>query len=402
MTTNHEHPHGRHPHPKGRHHHHEHNDTVGHPHPEGPSGHHHPYEVTTPPPSPPPTTPPPTPPPPPPDGGGVDLPSTYTRISSGANIATALANGREGENFLVEGTYRLGAQIRPKRGQHLFAMDLGAATITAGSFGGTGVALAQARLTNLRIGGGLQSAFQLGNFGELVHCEIFECRENGGGSNQNLGGLIDRCEIHHCGESGGVGHNSGGVKLTATGNRGTGPGVKVKRSSFHDNTGNGLWWDVDAGSCLNDGQPAGDTEMGENPNMGDNFDGNFAAWYDRADVVEDCKIYNNTRRGVFWEVSRGPWICRRNECYRNNSVDEGNAAGIGVSAAKNALIEDNYSHDNNNWDISVGQITREGDRPWEPGYYIVRKVVVRNNRVGSLNKIRDKSLAGVTWENNHT
>jgi hypothetical protein len=237
--------------------------------------------------------------------------------------------------------------------------------------------------------------------GSLIGCEIYQCQENGIGTNRDRGLVVDGCEVHHCGSDAFQGHNSGGMKFTASGDRGLGAGAVVRRTKSYSNKGNGIWYDVDAGNCLNDGWPPGEKDMGEDAGMGDDFDGNFYGW-DGAVVIEDCEVWDNDARGIFWEVSRGPIIIRRNKAHHNNTDRMGNAAGIGVSAAKNALIEDNEVWDNNgNKDIWVGQIERPGDRPWEPGWYKVRDVIVRRNAVTDLNRIADNVDAGVSYDGNY-
>jgi hypothetical protein len=356
-------------------------------------------------------------------GGGFTLPTTFVTINSGTNIQNVIDANPNGTNYKLVGTFSLTEQIQPSAGDHLFCDPAGAALLQPGSFSGTGVSCSanNVTLTNIRIGNGLNSGVQMGDNTVLQAVEIFECDENGVGSNQTIGGVIDTCEIHHCGSEGGLGHNSGGVKLTATGDRGTGAAAIVRDCHIHNNIGNGIWWDVDAGNCLNyntftaptgDLWPAGEKDMhigveGQasfetDPDMPDTFDDDpdFDTWTPQCDLVENNLVEDNTRRGIFWEVSRGPVIIRGNRCYRNNLDDEGNGAGIGVSAAKNCLIEDNDCRNNTNWDISIGQITRDPPRPWYPGYYIVKEVHILNNRVGSLAKIRGEDLPGVTSSGN--
>jgi hypothetical protein len=359
--------------------------------------------------------------------GGAELPEPDVIITAGQNIQNIIDQNPNGTIYKLVGTFNLSGQVKPSANDWLFC-DPGGALLQAGAFSGTGVSCSAAnvKLTNLRIGNGLNSGVQLGNNTIIEGGEIFECFENGAGSNQTLGGIIDGVEIHHNGNNGAQGHNSGGVKVTATGIRGTGAGFIVRNCHIHHNVGNGFWWDVDAGTCLNyntftgdpdDLWPAGEKDMhigveGQgsfetDPDMPDTFDDDpdFDTWTPQPDLVEDCLIEDNESRGIFWEVSRGPCIIRRNQVYRNNTDGLGNGAGIGVSAAKNCLIEDNDSRNNTNWDISIGQITRDPPRPWYPGYYVVKRVIVRNNQVGSLSKIRglpgfEDPLPGVSGSGN--
>jgi hypothetical protein len=355
-----------------------------------------------------------------------ELPEPDVTITAPANIQTHIDANPNGTIYKLVGTFSLTVQITPSAGDHLFSEPDGA-LLQPGSYSGTGVSCAAANvtLTNLRIGNGLNSGVQLGDNTTLTGCEIFDCVENGIGSNQTVGGIVDGCEIHGNGNTGAQGHNSGGVKLTATGDRGTGAGTIVRNCHIYDNIGNGLWWDVDAGTCLNyntfdppnlwaagekdmhigvEGQESFETD----PDMPDTFDDDpdFDTWTPQCDLIEDCLIEDNTSRGIFWEVSRGPVIIRRNSVFRNNIGALGNGAGIGVSAAKNCLIYDNVSEGNTNWDISVGQITRNPPRPWYPGYYVVKEVHILDNTVGSLDKIRgtgsNDPLPGVTASGNHT
>jgi hypothetical protein len=243
-----------------------------------------------------------------------------------------------------------------------------------------------------RVGTGINLGVHCEN-STVRNCEIYNCRTNGIWFSRMEGGVCEDTEIHHCGNTQEQGHISGGCKVTASGARGSGRGMTFRRVFAHHNIGQGIWIDTDGGTVKNDGWPTDDTFNGCDQDVGDNFPisaanftANFNAFTPRGDLFEDCTVSDNTSRGIFYEVSRGPCIIRHCRAFRNNIDGDANKAGIGVSASKNVLVEDNYVTDNGlNNGIRVGQVEREPceGRPWQPGWYDTRNVIVRNNFLGN-------------------
>lgn len=399
MTEEHDHPHP-HPHerashPKRRPHHHGHDDVTPHPHGKRPEPLHHPLEGVY-----------ADAEEPPPPERGFELPaSPDVVVRAGENVAAAVANAPTGSAseptaILLEGRFPLAAQVRVPVGKVVYAEGLGAAELVPGSYAGTAIALDGGDVLNVRAGDGLRSGVQA-SAGRLLGFDIFGCVENGIGSNRDKGVEIGHGEVHDNGTDAAQGHNAGGIKLTASGDRGRGAAAHVHHVKAYRNKGNGIWHDVDSGNCVNDGCAAGSTDCGSDPNVGDDFDGDFEGWSGAA-IVEDVEAWENDARGIFVEVSRGPVIVRRFSTHHNNRDRLGRAAGVGVSAAKHVLITDGESFDNYGaYDVWVGQIERTGDRPWAPGYYIVRDVTVRRVGVSALSRIADNVDRGVTYTANY-
>lgn len=312
--------------------------------------------------------------------GSPGLPGSFTTVTAPASIQSAINAASAGANIKLVGNWtgsnRVSSSIVPKANMTIFAATKGAAVVEGAPavdriFDGTNIT--GVRLENLNVYGSDGNGLRLGPNWVLRGCEVYNCLTTGISAVQAKGFLVEDCYVHNNGSTAQLGNNASGFKIIRAGNvfdnSSLGPGGVVRYSKFWNNVGNGLWWDVDSGNAtldtLND--PATPTSglTTHAPN-----------------VAYANDVRNNTRRGIFFEVSRGPCIIRWNYTAGNatdQAAGTGNAAQIGVSASKNVLIEYNSIGTGGNKDIHVGNITRDPPRPWEPGYYHSTNVTIRRN-----------------------
>jgi parallel beta-helix repeat protein len=308
---------------------------------------------TSPSPTPSPTPSPPPSPPPSPEPEPVDC---DVSLSSGASIQQAANSVGQGATLCLSGSFTIGNTVSLKLGQSV----VGPAVITGTNGVDVGFApVKDTRYVNLDASGFDHRPVQLAVGVEVIGGRYHHNGRNGlgGGLAQGGGVLIDGVEIDHNGSPEYLGVGAAGVKLAGSG------GSTVINSYIHDNVGNGLWFDVDSGN---------------------------------GDLAENNVVTGNSRRGIFYEVSRGPVVIRGNTVQGNNTERLGNGAGIGVSSSKNVLIEGNILGGNiGGFGIGMGEVNRD-NITWD---YPLSNVVVRNNTMNG-DAIRGCNQDGVTCSSN--
>lgn len=197
---------------------------------------------------------------------------------------------------------------------------------------------------------------------------------HGAGAELGPGTIMEHCKIHHMGQIGLLGGGdattrptvlrdsevadnrtlsfdpdweTGGAKFT----RSFGQGMIVESSWFHDNSGGGLWFDID------------------NYNV----------------VIRSNRFEDNQRWGVFYEASRRARIYW-NEASGTNNGPEGfadNGAGILVSNSADVEIYQNLLRDNDNGVFlnEDGKATRWAQYTYREGLPHIHGVDVRDNDI---------------------
>jgi hypothetical protein len=198
---------------------------------------------------------------------------------------------------------------------------------------------------------------------------------HGAGVELGPGTIIEHCKIHHMGQIGLLGGGdattrptvlrdtevadnrtlsfdpdweTGGAKFT----RSFGQGMIVENSWFHDNSGGGLWFDID------------------NYNV----------------VIRSNRFEDNQRWGVFYEVSRQARIYLNEVLGTTNGpegfVDKG--AGILVSNSADVDIYQNLLRDNDNGIFinEDGKATRWAQDTYREGLPHIHDVDIHENDIG--------------------
>jgi hypothetical protein len=197
---------------------------------------------------------------------------------------------------------------------------------------------------------------------------------HGAGAAVGPGTIMEHCKIHHMGQIGLIGGGdattrptvlrdtevannrtlsfdpdweTGGAKFT----RSFGQGMIVENSWFHDNSGGGLWFDID------------------NYNV----------------IIRSNRFEDNQRWSVFYEVSRRARIYW-NEAFGTTNGPEGFAdygAGILVSNSADVDIYQNLLRDNDNgiFILENGKATRWAQDTYREGLPHIRGVDIRENDI---------------------
>ena len=246
-------------------------------------------------------------------------------IPSGGDIARKVESKPAGTAFCLRGRYQLARPVSPREGQ----VFRGPATIVGVKGNDTGFLVSQrgVRFHDLDMSGFTERAIRCSNGTQVIGGRYHHNGVNGIGcglDREGRGVLISGVEVDHNGSERYVFHSSAGIKILGS------PGSVVSHSYIHDNTGNGVWFDRDSGSSLRD-------------------------------VVGRNRVVGNSMRGIFYEVSRGQAVIRRNVVARNNTSLTLGASGIGVSSSKNVKIWGNTVRDNRIWAIRSNEIDRGYD-----------------------------------------
>jgi hypothetical protein len=244
------------------------------------------------------------------------------KIRSGRDIARKVEAKPAGTTFCLTGRYRLARPVSPRERQ----VFRGPASIVGVKGNDTGFLVSQkgVRFYNLVMSGFTERAIRCSNGTQIIGGRYHHNGVNGIGcglGREGRGVLISGVEVDHNGSQRYVFHSSAGIKILGS------PGSVVRRSYVHDNIGNGIWFDRDSGSS-------------------------------RRDVVGRNKVVRNSMRGIFYEVSRGHAVIRRNVVTGNNTSLTLGASGIGVSSSKNVKIWGNTVRDNRIWAIRSNEIDR--------------------------------------------
>jgi hypothetical protein len=244
-------------------------------------------------------------------------------IPSGGSIRRAAESHPGGTRFCLSGRYELGSPVSPRKGQSF----RGPAVIVGVNGNDTGF---QVTRENVHFFALDMSGFKERAIRCMTGTKIFGGRYHHNGVNgigcglgRSTGGgvVISGIEADHNGSAAMLGHSSAAIKLAGS------PGSVVRDSYVHDNIGNGIWFDRDSGSDL-------------------------------GDIVARNEVVRNSRRGIYYEVSRGRVIIRRNVVLGNNTSSTPGASGIGVASSKNVEIWGNTVQGNLVWAIRANQIDR--------------------------------------------
>jgi hypothetical protein len=248
------------------------------------------------------------------------------RISSGGNIARAVEANPAGTTFCLSGRYTLARPVSPRERQ----VFRGPAEIVGVNGNDTGFLVSQldVHFFDLDMSRFTERAIRCSSRTKIFRGRYHHNGVNGIGCGLDRdasgGVLISGAEVDHNGSERLTFDSSAGIKLLGS------PGSVVRRSYVHDNIGNGIWFDRDSGSA----------------------DG---------DVVSRNTVARNSMRGIFYEVSRGHAVIRRNIVTDNNSSLVPGASGIGVSSSKNVNIWGNTVRSNLVWAIRANEIDRGYD-----------------------------------------
>ena len=247
---------------------------------------------------------------------GVDIPS-------GASIARAAESHPAGTTFCLSGRYQLATPVSPREAQSF----RGPAEIVGVNGNDTGfhVTSKNVHFFDLDMSGfeerAIRCMYGTKIFGGRYHHNGVNVIGCGLGRSTGGGVIIGGIEADQNGSAAMIGHSSAAIKLAGS------PGSVVRSSYVHDNVGNGIWFDVDSGSDVHD-------------------------------IVARNQVIGNSMRGIFYEVSRGEVIIRRNTVTGNNTSNTPGASGIGVSSSKNVTIWGNVVQDNSVWAIRANEIDR--------------------------------------------
>ncbi|MFN2490862.1 MAG: metallophosphoesterase, partial [Actinomycetota bacterium] len=156
-------------------------------------------------------------------------------------------------------------------------------------------------------------------------------------------GVADHVEIYENGDPSELGRGSSGMK--------TGEGAIVRNSLVRDNVGNGLWFDCDAM----------DSE------------------------VSNTTVLRNTRKGIFVEISSGPFLITDNVVEENNSEGQNTAGGIVVMSSTNVQISGNTATDNTGPDIAarVDRRVGQGHGGCRSGFPLA-DITITDNQAGEI------------------
>ncbi len=210
--------------------------------------------------------------------GGVQVPA-------GADIQAAIDQNPKGTTFCLTGTYKIARAIVPKDGMAFLGpatlLGVGADTgfqIKTGSGGVTGA-------VGVTIDGLDMSGFSLRAIDCWQGTVVRNSSLHGNGRNgigcglEGLGGVvIENNDVYRNGNPNELGGGASGMKFAAAN------GVVIRDNRIHENIGNGVWCDVGCGSF---------------------------------DVVNN-RVWGNTRKGIFYEISHGPALIQGNVVLDNN------------------------------------------------------------------------------------
>jgi parallel beta-helix repeat protein len=255
------------------------------------------------------------------------------RVRPGDSIQAAIDRNPPGTIFCLWGRYRIAAPIRPKPGD----VFRGPAVIKpAGPVETAFTArdVPEVIFKRLDISGFLLRAIEPGERNVVRGCFLHHNGRNGLGAGSMHAALIEDNELAFNGSDVELGKGASGMKIANS------SGVVVRDNYVHDNVGDGIWFDVDSRGAL--------------------IEGNVAT--------------RNTRRGIFFEISKGA-VIRWNIAQDNNTSQHSVSGGIATVSSQDVQIYGNtlggnMGHGVNVWDdsrsyvpenISVHQNVLNGD-----------------------------------------
>lgn len=265
-------------------------------------------------------------------------------VSPGTDtLARASASSPTGTSFLCSGTYLVSQLWKPKQGQSFVAATADSHPVLEPT-GDYTVATQATRTKGFEcdeVAGVTVMGFEVSGFfygirpgpsGHVANCHVHDCPSTGiaGGFKSLASGcLVEDNEVDHCGSTDQLGTGSAGMKFARTGKEGVaGSGVITRHNNVHDNVGVGIWRDIDS---------AGDIDEGNT-------------------------VTNNTRKGLFYEISFGPWECIANTVHGNGRDQKGAGGGIVLVSSRVGAIHDNILGDN---DYRNGIRIRKDNRPYQ-------------------------------------
>jgi parallel beta-helix repeat protein len=276
------------------------------------------------------------------------------------------------------GTYNLGANsLKPDSGDKLIGDPVTSATPAEGGGGkrltsvptklvGTNsfavidmTNRANVTLKNLDVSGATSdgAGIRRGDATTIAFCHVHDNSGLGVGSSGD-GLLIEDSEIDKNGNVGFEGNSASGTKITNS--------ATVRRSYLHDNIGNGIWVDCDG------------------PQI----------------VLESNTVAHNARKGIFIEISSGPFTIKNNVVKNNNLEAQITSGGIVVMSSTNASVFGNTLGGNQKAGIRAAEDSRvnNGHNGCQSGFHLSNIALHDNQLAGDA--IAGCSLAGVTCTNN--
>ena len=204
-------------------------------------------------------------------------------VGPSEDLVLAVAESPAGTRFCLSGTFSLSSAVRPKDGQVFRgpAEIVSAGSTTGFELKGSTVELSADDVTieDLEISGFVRG---VGCWrGAVIRgSEIHHNSRNGIGCGlTGFGGVvIEGNHLHHNGSTAEVGVGAAGVKIAR------GDGITLRSNLVEATIGNGLWCDVDCGAI----------------------------------EISNNTVVGSTRKGIFYEVSRGPALITGNTVRENN------------------------------------------------------------------------------------
>jgi hypothetical protein len=318
--------------------------------------------------------------------GPPALPSNFVTVTStGANpgaIQNAINANPNGTAIRLSGNWtganRITSQIEPKQGNVLFAASKGGAVLEGAAALDAVIwcqGVTDVRIENLEVFGTQSNGIRVATRGVVRGCDVHSCLSTGIGSVQASDFRIEDCDVHDNGDATELGNNASGMKIVRTGNNfdnnNLAHGCTIRFNRVANNTGNGIWLDIDNGNASKDSLTSKSPNTTINPNL-------------KPIRVYGNTVTDNSRRGIFWEISRGPAYYRWNN-VQGNASDVTGAAGLSTVASLNLWMEWNQALNNVNGNARVANDNR--DTPvWIPGeYHCDESIVYRRNWIGGQN-----------------
>ncbi len=235
-------------------------------------------------PPPPTTTPPPSPSPSPSPSPPSPGPCVGIAVASGANVQAAITAAPTGATLCLSGSFGISAPLRPKTGQslvgpaHIFAVGAVLDGIMLKT--GAGIGAVNVTIQGLRVSGFGDAAIVCWRGARLLGNELDHNGENGIGCGLEDGGplLIEGNSIHDNGDTAFVGQGAAAIKVAR------GHDVVIRGNRVERNIGNGIWCDLEC----------------------------------HAVTIEGNEVLGQTRKGIHFEVSRGPALVLDNTVMFNN------------------------------------------------------------------------------------
>lgn len=308
-----------------------------------------------------------------PAGGECDV-----VVEAPASIQAAATAAGPSATLCLRGSFELAEPVQPLDGQAF----VGPAVIEGvggahtgfelkGGAGPNGIAR-DVRIERVEMFGFTLRAIECWQGAVIRDTKLHHNGRNGLGCGLRAGGvLIEDNDIHHNGDPEHTGRGAAGMKLAG------GDGVVVRNNVVHENIGNGIWCDVDCGAFEATGN----------------------------------EVYGNTRKGIFYEVSRGPALIAENIVTFNNcspdywpepepacDLPDGGfgpqsaaapGGGIATNSALGVTIRDNVVEGNEGAGIAI----RDDGRPYDAPLAIE----IRDNDLRG-DELKGCDLEGVTCD----